>query len=31
VPPGPQSGLTPEQLKEYLRKLDPEDLGRFNP
>ncbi|HEU0299183.1 MAG TPA: bifunctional nuclease family protein [Longimicrobium sp.] len=28
---GPQPGLNPEQLKEYLRKLDPEDLGRFNP
>jgi uncharacterized protein len=27
----PQPGLTPEQLKDYLRKLDPEDLGRFNP
>lgn len=23
--------LSPEQLKEYLRQLDPEDLGRFNP
>ena len=28
---GPQVGLTPEQLNDYLRKLDPEDLGRFNP
>ena len=28
---GPQPGLTPDQLKDYLRKLDPEDLGRFNP
>jgi uncharacterized protein len=28
---GPQPGLSSEQLKEYLRKLDPEDLGRFNP
>jgi bifunctional DNase/RNase len=27
----PEPGLTPEQLKDYLRKLDPEDLGRFNP
>jgi uncharacterized protein len=27
----PQPGLTPEQLQDYLRKLDPEDLGRFNP
>jgi len=24
-------GMTPEQLQEYLRKLNPEDLGRFNP
>ncbi|HEV3049101.1 MAG TPA: bifunctional nuclease family protein [Longimicrobium sp.] len=31
TPSGPQPGLSPEQLKEYLRKLDPEDLGRFNP
>lgn len=23
--------LSPEQLQDYLRKLDPEDLGRFNP
>lgn len=29
LPPG--AGLTPEQLKEYLRRLNPEDLGRFNP
>ncbi|HEU4885080.1 MAG TPA: bifunctional nuclease family protein [Longimicrobium sp.] len=28
---GPQPGMNPEQLKEYLRKLGPEDLGRFNP
>lgn len=28
---GPQPGMNAEQLKEYLRKLDPEDLGRFNP
>ncbi len=28
---GPSSGLSPEQLKEHLRKLNPEDLGRFNP
>ena len=28
---GPQPGLNPEQLKEYLRNLDPEDRGRFNP
>ena len=26
-----ETGLTPEQLKEHLRKLNPEDLGRFNP
>lgn len=33
APPGegPQPGLSPEQLKEHLRKLNPEDLGRFNP
>jgi len=24
-------GLSPEQLREYLRRLDPEDFGRFNP
>lgn len=23
--------MTPEQLQEYLRKMNPEDLGRFNP
>ncbi|HEX7240194.1 MAG TPA: bifunctional nuclease family protein [Longimicrobiaceae bacterium] len=23
--------LTPEQLQEYLKKMNPEDLGRFNP
>lgn len=23
--------MTPEQLQEYLKKLNPEDLGRFNP
>ena len=27
----PPMGLGPEQLKEYLRRLNPEDLGRFNP
>jgi bifunctional DNase/RNase len=27
----PTAGLSPEQLKEYLRRLNPEDLGRFNP
>ena len=29
--PQPPPGLGPEQLKEYLRRLNPEDLGRFNP
>jgi bifunctional DNase/RNase len=28
TPPG---GLTPELLREYLRRMDPEDFGRFNP
>lgn len=29
---GPGGGkLTPEQLKEHLKKMNPEDLGRFNP
>jgi hypothetical protein len=27
----PESTMTPEQLKEHLRKMNPEDLGRFNP
>jgi bifunctional DNase/RNase len=27
----PESGMTPEQLKEHLKKMNPEDLGRFNP
>jgi bifunctional DNase/RNase len=27
----PGHALTPEQLQEKLRKLNPEDLGRFNP
>jgi bifunctional DNase/RNase len=27
----PAPGLSPEQLQEYLRRLNPEDLGRFNP
>ncbi len=26
-----ESGLRAEELKEYLRRLDPEDFGRFNP
>jgi len=28
---GPTAGLTPEQLREYLRRMNPEDFGRFNP
>jgi uncharacterized protein len=27
----PGAGLTPEQLREYLRRMNPEDFGRFNP
>lgn len=27
----PAGGLTPEQLREYLRRMNPEDFGRFNP
>lgn len=27
----PEPGLSPEQLKEHLRRLNPEDLGRFQP
>jgi bifunctional DNase/RNase len=27
----PATGLTPEQLREYLRRMNPEDFGRFNP
>lgn len=30
-PPSPAAGLTPEQLREYLRRMNPEDFGRFNP
>ena len=26
-----EKGMFPEALKEYLRRLNPEDLGRFNP
>ena len=26
-----QAGLRADELKEYLRRLDPEDFGRFNP
>jgi uncharacterized protein len=25
------TGLTPDQLREYLRRMNPEDFGRFNP
>jgi bifunctional DNase/RNase len=28
---GSPGGLTPEQLREYLRRMNPEDFGRFNP
>jgi len=27
----PSSGMGPEELKEYLRRLNPEDFGRFTP
>ncbi|HSJ07638.1 MAG TPA: bifunctional nuclease family protein [Longimicrobiales bacterium] len=30
-PAGPAAGLSPEQLREYLRRMNPEDFGRFNP
>ena len=30
-PAEPEGTLSAEQLKEYLKKLTPEDLGRFNP
>ncbi|MGH7468828.1 MAG: bifunctional nuclease family protein [Longimicrobiales bacterium] len=31
--PSPRSpgGLSPEELRDYLRRMNPEDLGRFNP
>lgn len=29
--PESASNLTPEQLREYLRRMNPEDFGRFNP
>ncbi|CAN5688037.1 bifunctional nuclease family protein [soil metagenome] len=29
--PDSAAGLTPEQLREYLRRMNPEDFGRFNP
>lgn len=28
---GAGEGLSPEELQEYLRRMNPEDLGRFNP
>jgi bifunctional DNase/RNase len=28
---GGKAGLTPEELREYLRRMNPEDFGRFNP
>ncbi len=31
LPTGESPKLTAEQLQEYLKKLKPEDLGRFNP
>ncbi|HEU5219323.1 MAG TPA: bifunctional nuclease family protein [Gemmatimonadales bacterium] len=30
-PPSPEPGSDPEALKRFLSKLDPEDLGRFQP
>ena len=27
----PASGLSPEELREYLRRMNPEDFGRFQP
>jgi uncharacterized protein len=30
-PEGSSGGLKADELKEYLRKLDPEDFGRFSP
>jgi hypothetical protein len=30
-PTPPAGGLTPEQLREHLKRLNPEDFGRFNP
>lgn len=29
--PGPSEGMKPDELKEYLRRLNPEDFGRFTP
>jgi uncharacterized protein len=30
-PAPPSEGMNPEELKEYLRRLNPEDFGRFTP
>ena len=30
-PPLREGGMSPSELQEYLRKLNPEDFGRFNP
>jgi uncharacterized protein len=30
-PEGEPAGMDPEELKEYLRKMNPEDFGRFSP
>lgn len=30
-PPVKEGGMSPAELQEYLRKLNPEDFGRFNP
>jgi uncharacterized protein len=27
----PTGALSPEELREYIRRMNPEDLGRFNP
>ncbi len=29
--PGESGGISPEELKEYLRRMNPEDFGRFSP
>jgi uncharacterized protein len=31
MPSDSPTGLTPEQLREYLRRMNPEDFGRFTP
>ena len=30
-PEGKPSDMDPDELKDYLRKMNPEDFGRFNP